>query len=141
MDTSDQERTCRLCCHIIDFDDWQVNPSVFRMLDGLWGPHTVNRFASSTNTQLGRFNSKFWCPGTEAVDTSTTNWSYDVNWLVTPYTYLAIQFSMPKLVTQEVLLPFWPGSLPIIGRLSVPTAVTWPASSTDGATRHFRQNY
>ena len=29
---------------------------------------TVDRFASAHNAKVGRFNSKFWNPGTEAVD-------------------------------------------------------------------------
>ncbi len=66
---------------IVDFDDWQISPNVFSVLDGMWDPHTVDRLASFTNAQLGRFSSKFWCPGTEGVDTFTTDWSYDVNWL------------------------------------------------------------
>ena len=37
---------------IVDLDDWQVNPVIFQMFDWLWGPHTVDRFASDDNTQL-----------------------------------------------------------------------------------------
>ena len=43
---------------IVDLDDWQVSPSVFSMIDSMWGPHTVDRFASPSNAQLVRFNSK-----------------------------------------------------------------------------------
>ena len=52
----------------IDFNNWQVSPSISSMLDSAWDPHTVDRFASASNAQLVLFNSKFWCPGTEAVD-------------------------------------------------------------------------
>lgn len=44
--------------------------SVFSILDNTWGPHQVDRFASPSNAWLGWFNSKFWYPGTEAVDAS-----------------------------------------------------------------------
>ena len=30
---------------IVDFDDWMLNPVVFRELDSQWGPHIVDRFA------------------------------------------------------------------------------------------------
>ena len=53
---------------IIDHDDWQINPVVFR-LDCLWGPHTYDRFASPHNSQLPRFDNKFWNPLCSAVDT------------------------------------------------------------------------
>ena len=29
--------------HIIDYDDWLLNPVVFARLDAMWGPHTVDR--------------------------------------------------------------------------------------------------
>ena len=53
---------------IIDFDDWSINPNIFFWLDSFWGPHTVDRFANSHNTQLSHFNSRFWDVDTEAVD-------------------------------------------------------------------------
>jgi len=55
---------------IVDYDDWMLNPMVFAWLDSLWGPHTIDRFASPRNA---RFNFKFWTPGTEAVDAFTCN--------------------------------------------------------------------
>ena len=56
---------------IVDYDDWQVNPELFRGLDCVWGPHSLDRFADNYNTQLPRFNSRFACPGPEAVDAFT----------------------------------------------------------------------
>ena len=58
---------------IVDLDDWMLNPQVFEQLDALWGPYTVDRFASCDNTQLPRFNSRCWNPGSEAVDAFTVN--------------------------------------------------------------------
>ena len=55
----------RLC----DPDDWMLNPDVFHELDARWDPHTVDRFADVHNSHLRRFNSRYWSPGTEAVDT------------------------------------------------------------------------
>ena len=69
---------------IVDLDDWQVNPTIFHMFDRLWGPHTVDRFASDDNTQLARFNSRFWSPGSEAVDSFAVNWASEINWWVPP---------------------------------------------------------
>ena len=69
---------------IIDLDDWMLNPVVFAELDGMWGPHTIDRFASFQNAQLPRFNSRCWNPGTEAVDTFTVNWAGELNWWCPP---------------------------------------------------------
>ena len=43
------------------------------MLDSYWGKHTVDRFATDYNTKCTRFNSKYWCKGTEAIDAFTLN--------------------------------------------------------------------
>ena len=56
---------------VVDTDDWMLNPVHFRQLDILWGPHTVDRFASHNSFQLPRFCSRWWCPGTETVDAFT----------------------------------------------------------------------
>ena len=42
---------------ITDYDDWSLNPMVFKELDRLWGPHTIDRFADWCNNQVLRFNS------------------------------------------------------------------------------------
>jgi len=52
----------------VDYDDWMINPMVFQWLDSLWGPHIFHKFAAPGNAQLDRFNSRFWVPGSEAVD-------------------------------------------------------------------------
>ena len=69
-------------CH--DSDDWQIAPLVFLHLDKIWGPHTIDRFASDYNTKCIRFNSRWWCPGTEGVDAFTKSWEGENNWLVPP---------------------------------------------------------
>eukprot|EP00873_Tetraselmis_striata_P046068 jgi/Tetstr1/466332/TSEL_010863.t1 len=42
----------RLSRELDDFG-WQLNPRIFAHLQRLWGPHTVDRFASMENTQEG----------------------------------------------------------------------------------------
>ena len=69
---------------IVDFDDWSLNPCIFHLLDTSWGPHTVDCFASPYNSQMARFHSRFWSPGSEAVDTFTVDWGNEVNWWLPP---------------------------------------------------------
>ena len=52
-------------CIIVDYDDYMLNPSMFAWIDEIWGPHSINRFASPVNTQLERLNMRFWAPGSE----------------------------------------------------------------------------
>jgi hypothetical protein len=51
-----------------DRDDGQLNPRISTDMNSLWGPHSIDRFATQGNTQLPRYNSR-WCdPTSEAVD-------------------------------------------------------------------------
>ena len=78
----EQNELANYYSRIVDHDDYMLNPSVFAWLDELWGPHSVDRFASPNNAQLDRFNTR--APGSEAVDAFTCNWGTDINWLFPP---------------------------------------------------------
>ena len=101
---------------LVDYDDWMLNPVVFAWLDNLWGPHTIDRFANSWNTQLERFNSRFWAPGSEAVDAFTCTWVDENNWWLPPIYLIPrvirhAQKSKAKgtlIVPQWLSSPFWP---------------------------------
>jgi hypothetical protein len=36
----------------LDSDDWQIHRTIFHKMDSLYGPHTIDRFASALNTLL-----------------------------------------------------------------------------------------
>ena len=99
-----------------DGDDWMVNPRVFAALDAEWGPHTVDRFASHTNHLTPRFNSRFWCPGTEGVNAFAFDWSGDNNWVNPPFCLIprvlhhmcACGASGTLLVPRWISWPWWP---------------------------------
>ena len=74
----EQNQLADYISRLVDQDDWMLNPDIFRSLDYLWGPHTVDRFASGHNAQLQRFNSLFWNPGSEAVDAFTVDWGGEI---------------------------------------------------------------
>lgn len=107
---------------VIDYDDWALNPVVFREIDAIWGPHTVDRFASSHNAQLPRFNSRFWCPGTEAMDAFTVDWKGECNWLCPPI------YLIPQVLRHAK-------NCGCVGTLVVPvwkSAAYWPMLCPDG---------
>ena len=62
----------------------------FAYLDGLWGPHTVDRFASAENRQplgapnTGRFCSQYFHPEAEWVDALSLPWNGENNWVFPP---------------------------------------------------------
>jgi hypothetical protein len=45
---------------IIDIDDWAISTGFLQFIDELWGPHRVDRFASSNNAKTKLFNSLYW---------------------------------------------------------------------------------
>jgi len=51
-----------LLSRFIDRDDWSLNPAVLRFLDARWGAHSVDRFSCHFNSQVARFNSKYFSP-------------------------------------------------------------------------------
>ena len=65
-------------------EDW------FAYLDGLWGPHTIDRFATAENRQplgapnTGRFCAQFFHPDAEWTDAFTLPWGGENNWLFPP---------------------------------------------------------
>ena len=81
-----------------------------------WGPHLIDRFASYFNTQLPRFNSRFWNPTSEAVGAFTCNWGGENNWWCPPMYLIPEVLGHAKathakgtlIVPQWSSPPFWP---------------------------------
>ena len=73
-----------LISRIVDYDDWKVDPLTFSYYNSLWGPHSVDCFATNYNSQLPRFFSRFWCPDSSAVDAFTVSWKDEVCWWAPP---------------------------------------------------------
>ena len=75
---------------------------------------TVDRFASYKNSKCSRFNSKYLCPSTEAVNAFSQDWSNEANWLVPPIYLLPkclTHFALSTSGTTGILmLPCWPSA-------------------------------
>ena len=94
---------------IIDADNWMLNPEFFGMLDELWGPHIIDRFANTDNTQIERFNSRSWCLGSEAVDAFTVNWNAENNWLCPPISLVprVLKHTLAYKAQGTLIVPLW----------------------------------
>ncbi len=68
----------------IDLDDWGISEALLWRLQEKWEKLEVDRFSNEGNAKLKRFNSRFACPGSEAVDAFSQNWSGVRNLLVPP---------------------------------------------------------
>ena len=97
---------------IVDHDDWFLDPAIFARIDAMWGPHTVDRFASFHNAQLPRFNSHCWNPGSEAVDAFTVNWGGQNNWWCPPIGLIprVIRHAQVCAAVGTLVVPCWPSA-------------------------------
>ncbi|XP_067041129.1 uncharacterized protein [Acropora muricata] len=96
----------------IDFDDYTIHDDVFRMLDCKWGPHTVDRFACTYNAKVSRYTSRFYQPGTEAVDAFTQNWDGENNWILPPFSQISrvIAHAAACKAVGTLVIPVWKSS-------------------------------
>ena len=83
--------------------------SCFQFIAHHFGPFTIDRFADNNNSKLKRFNSKFYCPGTENVNAFTEDWSKDNNWLCPPIALVGSTIKHLKLckASGTLLVPVW----------------------------------
>ena len=88
----------------VDFDDWETSFDLFKYLDELWGPHSIDRFADENNHKVSRFNSLFYSPNSEAIDAFSQNCGNENNVLVPLFRkYLKLLFALGKAKLGELL--------------------------------------
>ena len=117
-----------------DPNDYMLDPSCFRYIDQLWGPHTLDRFASLQTRQLERFCSRYRNSRCEAVDTFTNSWLKENNWIFPP------PYLIPRVLKHmsaggdisTLLLPRWPSA--VWCPLLVNTDGSWKAFITGSMT-------
>lgn len=68
-----------------DSTDWTLQPSAFRRLDALYGPHTVDLFTSTDNARTPRFYSRWLCPGALATNALDQDWVGENAWANPPF--------------------------------------------------------
>jgi hypothetical protein len=95
---------------MLDHNDWEVTWDIFQEINHVWGPFTVDRFASSLNKKVQRFNSWRMCPGTEAVDAFTQDWNGEFNWMVPPLNLIhrVINHIQETHAQGVLIVPNWP---------------------------------
>ena len=123
---------------IVDRYNWMLHPRVFHAIDRAFGPHTVDRFASVTNTQLARFNSRFWEPRSEGVDAlAQSNWGEENNYVNAPFRMLGrvLDVVSEQRASAMIIAPYWP-SQPWFQRLL--TMATSSPIQLPNSSRTFR---
>ena len=98
-----------LLSKFIDMNDWQISPTTFMLMDAKWGPHKVDRFTSHYNFQVSRFNSRFTCPMSEAINAFMQDLSHDNNWVCPhPSTMKSCKARGTLIVSEWPFTIFWP---------------------------------
>ena len=97
---------------LIDLDDWEIKPSIFQTINDAWGPFTVDCFACFYNSKLPRFFSRFWNPGSSAVDAFAQNWANENCLLVPPVVLIPAVLKHLHLCNGKgaLVFPWWPSS-------------------------------
>ena len=97
---------------MVDTDDWSLTPQFFKLIDGRWGPMTIDCFANHYNAKLPRFYSLFHSPGSEGVDCFSANWEGENCLIVPPVSIAGRALRHLKLCKSRgvMVVPFWPSA-------------------------------
>ena len=98
--------------HIYDSDDWGLSQHIFTIIDQIWGPHSIDRFANHLNNKLQRFNSRFWNPGSEDIDAFVLDWSGENNYVCPPISLIprVILHMRNCKAVGTLIVPHWPSA-------------------------------
>lgn len=97
---------------IKDCDDWQITREFFQELDAVWGPHTLDCFASFYNTKVERFFSRFWNPGCAGVDAFFQQWTGENCLVVPPVNIIpqVLSYMESQKCIGTLIVPCWPSA-------------------------------
>ena len=99
--------------------EWILHPAVFRQLDRMFGPHTVDRFAAVGTALLPTYNSRFADPYSAGVDAlGQTDWGAENNWVNPPFRLIprVLDVIEAQRADATLIAPMWPGQ-PWMARL------------------------
>ena len=120
----------------LQLHDYRLRPGVFALLDSLWGPHTIDRFATADSCQslqgefAGRFCSLYFHPEAVWTDAFSAPWGQENNWMFPPF----------PLAGRAAALLRTQGAQGTLVLLEDPSAVWWPTlRSGQGWARDIRE--
>ena len=107
--------------------EWMLSPNTFRILNELWGPFTIDRFASFLTTQLPRYNARFHDPQSMGVDAMAQDWANESNFVNPPFRLIPrILHKVQQDQAEATLIaPWWPGQPWFKTLLAMTTATPW----------------
>lgn len=121
---------------MIQQNDWAITPSTFHHLDHLWGPHSIDLFASPDNTKIPHnFVSWKYHPQAAWINAFSRNWTTIPGrlylcppWNLIPTTLLRLN-QQPRPAT--LITPNWPSApwWPTVTAMAQSPPITLPPTS------------
>ena len=95
-----------------DTDGWGIDDETFYYIQCQFGFFDIDRFADSTNKRTHRFDSRYYCEDAENVNTFTSHWGHDFNWLCPPISQIGETLQHANLCESRgvLLIPEWKSS-------------------------------
>lgn len=92
-----------------DSTTWTLSRAAFKRLDAIYGPHSVDLFASSITAQTPRFYSRSLCPGSLGTNALTHDWDGENAWANPPFhlTGAVVQRIVASGATVTLIAPEW----------------------------------
>jgi hypothetical protein len=90
--------------------EWQLHRGLFNYIDRLWGPHTIDRFATVMNTHLPTYNSRYADPNTSGVDAlAQQDWAMHNNFVNPPFRLIPkiLQVIETQGAHATLIAPWW----------------------------------
>ena len=92
--------------------EWKLNPRFFRQINRMWGPHSIDRFASIVTSQLPVYNSRYLDPQTSGIDAlAQHDWGQNNNYVNPPFRMLdqVLDVIIAQQAYATVIAPLWRG--------------------------------
>ena len=68
----------------LDSDSWGIDAESYNYIQSKFGIFTYDRFADHINSKVDKFDSNFFCPGANRVNTFSIDWKGELNWVCPP---------------------------------------------------------
>jgi hypothetical protein len=93
----------------VDTDNWEVSRADYDHLNLLFGPFSIDLFATRDNAKATRFYSRSWEMGTQGVDSFTQNWRGECAYAALPVSLVmrTIRKVVITVMSGILIIPLW----------------------------------
>ncbi|GFO09415.1 reverse transcriptase [Plakobranchus ocellatus] len=115
--------------------EWELNPNLYHYLDTVWGPHTIDPFATINTTKCKRYNSRYLDPGCCGVDAlHQSDWAREMNFVNAPLRLLdsVLNIILHQEAEATIIAPAWKAKnwFQKLKKLSIASPIKLPHART-----------